>query len=180
MTEAEVSLRLALWLITSDRVNGDVSVAIDGAQVRTGTETHFQISEFLSQLGWRSETSEQWQGRYCRPNSKSRILVHSKSGVGDVVADLKDGHRLRVECKKGPVIPSSSSAEYPLLRSAIGHVVTFEEVDTRDVIAVAVPNSERFRTLASRWRNAPLLKKCGIRILLIDPETGVTGFDEAS
>jgi len=64
MTEAEVSLRLALWLITDHRVNGDVSVAIDGAQVRTKAEIHFQIPEFLREFGWRSETSAQWQGIY--------------------------------------------------------------------------------------------------------------------
>jgi hypothetical protein len=176
MSEAEVSLRLALWLIAQNRVVGDVSVAIDGAQVRIGDTIHFPVAAFLTSLGWLGSEAEQWQGCYRCRDITSRIVVHSKSGVGDVVAELSTGQRFRVECKKGPLVASASSSEYVLLRAALGHVVTSEELQETDILAVAVPNSERFRALSSRWRKAPLVQKCGIRILLVD-SNGVHGFD---
>ena len=46
MPEAEVSLRFACSLIESEVVVGEVDVALDGAQVRTGETVHFPVLEF--------------------------------------------------------------------------------------------------------------------------------------
>jgi hypothetical protein len=65
MPEAEVSLRFAAHLLFSGAAVGDVSVAIDGAQVQTGDTTHFDPIAFLAGLGWLSLSSEDgWQGHY--------------------------------------------------------------------------------------------------------------------
>lgn len=43
MTEAEVSLILAVYLLKNKLVSSDVSVALDGAQIKTGATVHFPI-----------------------------------------------------------------------------------------------------------------------------------------
>ena len=46
MSEAEVSLRLALFLIRSKLIVDQVSIAIDGAQIKIGNTIHFSIKSF--------------------------------------------------------------------------------------------------------------------------------------
>lgn len=180
MAEAEVSLRLALWLIQHELVEGTVEVAIDGAQIQTGEVIHFELAQFLASHDWRKESpGNAWQATY-RPTSggAGRLRIHSNPGKGDVLARLKSGHTLRVECKKGPLERSESSAEYPLLREALGQLLTVEQVNDGDILAVAVPHSSKFEELAKRWREAPLVKKFGIRILTVHQDGRVNGFKE--
>lgn len=94
------------------------------------------------------------------------------------MARLRSGIILRAECKKGPLSRSRSSQEYPLIREALGQLLTVEEVGEKDILAVAVPHTDRFAELASRWRKAPLLKRLGIRILTVSRTGTVEGFDE--
>jgi len=123
--------------------------------------------------------SPSWQGTYCRAGARFRIRIHSNPGRGDVVALLRSGHTLRVESKKGPLIRSPSSAEYPLLREAIGQLMTVESAGDTDILAVAVPKSVKFTELTARWRSAPLIRRLGIRLLTVDRETGVEGLAES-
>jgi len=179
MAEAEVSLRLAFWLAHRGLARGRIKVAIDGAQVRTGTKVHFDLVGFLAAAGWTRETcSDTWQGNYKRVGLPVVLQVHSTPGRGDVVTELTSGHTLRAECKKGPLIRSKSSQEYPLVREALGQLLTVDEVGDQDILAVAVPHSDRFAELASRWRQAPLVKRFGIQILTVDREGNVAGFSE--
>lgn len=176
MAEAEVSLLLALHLIRSGLAQADVSVALDGAQIRVGHQKHFDVPAFLSRHGWLlSVPGERWQGRYLAAGAAHAIEVHSSPGLGDVTTTLA-GHRpLIVEAKKGSLSPSKSSAEYKLMREALGQLLTLDEVPANAVLAVAVPHGERFVKLADRWRQAPLIVRTGIRILTVDPDGGVHG-----
>lgn len=179
MSEAEVSLRLAFHLVSHDLVTSDVAVAIDGAQIKTLDKYHFPITEFLEQNGcFRCEPGTGWSGTYSF-GCPHRIIIHSNPGKGDVVAQMKSGHVLRVESKKGTLQRSKSSAEYPLLREALGQLVTIDSVGENDILAVAVPKSEKFESLARRWREAPLIKKFGIRILTVARDGSVNGLDTA-
>lgn len=176
MPEAEVTLRLGLYLIRKGLAASDASAAIDGAQVRTGTRIHFPIVEFLQAEGLTPvEQGSDWRGAYSVPGSKHELRIHSSPGQGDLVCRLRDGRRLRVECKKGTLNRSNSSQEYPLLREAIGQIMTIEDVSSSDTLAVAVPASEKFRQLAARWRQAPLIEQMGLRILLVDRSGHVEG-----
>lgn len=178
MPEAEVSLRLAFWLISNDLVAGRVEVAIDGAQVQTAGVVHFDLPAFLAQCGWVKVGNEwAWQCDYSHPQRVIGLRVHSSPGKGDVVAPLRRGGTLRVECKKGPLQRSKSSQEYPLLREALGQLLTVEEVQPADALAVAVPHSAKFVELAVRWRRAPLIRRFGIRILTVDQTGAVAGFE---
>ncbi len=177
MSEAEVSLRLANYLVSSGRATNSVSVALDGAQVKTGQTNHFNVASFMQTLGWRAEiVSERWQGTYVNPAASVQILIHSNSGCGDVTTNLNTGHSFIAEAKKGSINNSKSSAEYSLLREALGQLLTIEVVPDNALLAVAVPAGERFLKLAERWRNAPLIRHIGIRILTVARSGAVEGW----
>ena len=177
MSEAEVSLRLAIYLVMSGLVRSDVEVALDGAQVKIGQKQHFDVMGFLRPLGWLPEQdSSRWQCKYFNPSAAHSIVIHSQSGRGDVTATLASGEPLVVEAKKGTITNCKSSSEYPLLREAIGQLLTLEAVPENAVLAVAVPHGERFVKLAARWREAPLVKRSGIRLLTVAQTGEVTGW----
>jgi hypothetical protein len=179
MSEAEVSLRLAFYLLDCDLAASDAEVAIDGAQVKTGETIHFRIGDFIAQNACTPVTDiPSWQGTYSRSGARFRVRIHCNPGRGDVVALLRTGHTLRVESKKGPLARSASSVEYPLLREAIGQLMTVEAAGDADILAVAVPKSARFTELTTRWRNAPLIRRLGIRLLTVDRENRVEGLAE--
>lgn len=51
MPEAEVTLRLAMYLINGSHTNNDVICGIDGAQVKIGSNIIFPVIEFLNAEG---------------------------------------------------------------------------------------------------------------------------------
>ena len=169
MAEAEVSLRLAFHLIDGKHSEGPVVVAIDGASVKCHGREIFPVAAFLISNGWsRIDGDEtEWKGLWCNTNGK-QIEVHAKSGVGDVVATLRDGRRLRAEAKKGPLIKREGSKEYPLIREAIGQLMTASSANPDDLPIVLVPSSAKFNQLASDWNQLPLMQAAGIRIVTID------------
>lgn len=178
MPEAETSLRLALYLL-ENRHAERVQVAIDGAQIKTLNEVHFDIKTFLKAVNLNSVApAVDWRGTYEHSLNGGLLEIHSAPGRGDVVATLTNGRTLRVEVKKGPLQASKSSQEYPLLREALGQLLTTENIHSQDLLAVAVPYSPKFAELARRWREAPLVKKVGFQILTVSREDGeVLGLD---
>jgi hypothetical protein len=177
MPEAEVSLRLAFHLLDLPGSQRVARVAIDGAQVKVGRDRIFPIVAFLAETGWtqvRQRGSNAWQGDYV--NGDQHLIIHSRPGVGDVVMQVGD-QRVRAECKGGPLVRSPSSQEYPILRRALGQVITVQQVDRGDVLLVAVPQSPKLRELASRWRDAPLVQRAGIQIVLVGRDGSVEGLD---
>jgi hypothetical protein len=175
MSEAEVSIRLALYLLREQLTTSEVEVAIDGAQVQTGGTVHFELAKFLGSVGCSPRGVASWQGHHSVSGCRAGIRIHSTPGRGDVVAKLQTGQTLRAECKKGPLLRSKSSQEYPLLREAIGQLMTVEQVGANDLLAVAVPYSVKFADLAARWRNAPLIRRLGLQLLTVDRAGGVSG-----
>lgn len=53
MPEAEVTIRLAMFLIEYFHTDKDVICAIDGSQVKVGTTVISPIVELLNSKGWR-------------------------------------------------------------------------------------------------------------------------------
>ncbi|WP_417379487.1 hypothetical protein [Gimesia sp.] len=178
MPEAEVSLRLAFYLLDHPKSNGNALVAIDGAQIRVHGEDIFPISIFLETNGWEMEKQKgknQWQGQY--RNSDKTLVVSAQSGVGDVVATIGT-RRIRAESKKGPLIPKKGSPEYPLMREAIGQLMTIEEVGPDDCLMVAVPLSEKFRRLSDQCSERPLIKTSKITFALVGRNGTVEGLSD--
>ena len=181
MSEGEVSLRLAFWAVQRGGASGQVEVAIDGAQVRTGTRVHFDPVSFLETYGWKAIGSlNDFRGEFGHAEWTCRLQVHSTPGRGDVVAKLSSGTTLRAECKKGPLQPSASSKEYPLIREALGQLLTVDAVDPSDMLVVAVPYSSKFESLAAKWRDAPLVARFGIRIATVHRTGEVFGLHGAA
>lgn len=179
MPEAEVALRVAMGLMERNFTTSTVEVAIDGAQIRTGNTVHFPIADFLAEAGWQPVLpSASWQGFYRHAEHEAVLRIHSSAGKGDVVAQLKYGRTLRAECKKGPLIRSKSSQEYPLVREALGQLLTVEEAASSDILAVVVPHSVRFETLANNWRERPLVVRAGIHIATINRKNEIKGLED--
>ncbi|MEQ8790840.1 MAG: DUF1653 domain-containing protein [Pirellulaceae bacterium] len=175
MAEAEVSLRLAFHLLTLPASSGSATVAIDGAQVRVHGKEVFPISSFLSANDWamaEQSGKNDWQGRYAKGGLS--LIVTAQSGRGDVVIDVGK-RRVRAESKKGNLVRKKGSPEYPLLREAIGQLMTVEQVETNDSLVVAVPLSDTFRSLATRWRTSPLIEEADIHFALIGRDGSVEG-----
>lgn len=178
MVEAEVSLLLAIYLIRSGLALDDVRVALDGAQVRIGNKKLFDVPAFMSLHGWyRSLPDERWQGIYTSAGDTHAIEVHSSPGLGDVTTTLANHRPLIVEAKKGSLRPSKSSAEYKLMREALGQLLTLDEMPANTVMGIAVPHGDRFVKLAERWRRAPLIARLGLKIFTVDIDGNVNGLD---
>ncbi len=156
-----------LILLERSDSHGSAEVAIDGAMVRIGDNEIFLIEAFMTHECW--EQTDQigrnaWQGSY--EKGGSRLAIHARSGVGDVVALVGSG-RIRAECKGGPLVVKAGSPEYPRLRETLGQLLTVERVEVGDVMVAVVPRTDRFLRLARNWQPRPLLARSGVRILLV-------------
>lgn len=168
MQEAEVSLRVALYYIKNQLTNQDVKVSLDGAHIKTGDTVHFDIYGFLRVQGCYkvSGINDSWQGIYALEEYEPRIIISSTPGVGDVNIITKDGMCLYVESKKGKE-KNRSNSEYPLMREAIGQLMTGCQLNEKVIPVVAVPYSEKSYELACRWSKLKQIQLVGIKFMLV-------------
>ncbi|MFC5087314.1 hypothetical protein ACFSM9_23110 [Microvirga arabica] len=169
MSEAEVALRLAEFILSLPHSGAMASVAIDGASIKVGDPIVFDIGRFMAWTGWEQIREPQF-GRSARTGAYRRndktIRVHSRPGEGDVVA----------QCKKGPLVRKPGGLEYALLTAALGQALLFD-VSADDIVVTAVPDTPVFRKLAEIWRSRPLVRRAGIRIALVARDGAVSGLD---
>jgi hypothetical protein len=178
MPEAEVALRLAELILSLPGSGAMASVAIDGASIKVGDTVTFDIGRFMAATGWEQIKEPQvgrnaWTGAYRRGDKT--IRVHSRPGEGDVVATV-DGRRIVAECTRGPLVHKPGRAEHSLLTTVLGQALLFE-VSADDIVAAAVPDTPVFRRLAEVWRERPLVRRAGIRIVLLARDGAVSGLD---
>ncbi|QIN81177.1 hypothetical protein GBA65_22030 (plasmid) [Rubrobacter marinus] len=180
MPEAEVAARFAFWLLGHPEGGREVEVAVDGAGVEVRGRTIFELRRFLKLHGWEMDPAgppDRWRGTYRNAeHPDSSLRVHSRPGVGDVVGTVGE-KRVRAECKKGPLARSRSGSEIKLLREALAQLLTVGEVGEEDVLVAAVPDTPTFRRHASAWRDAPLMRRVGLRVALVGRDDGVNGLD---
>ncbi len=60
--------------------------------------------------------------------------------------------------------------------SALGDRILLEQAKPKDLLVAAVPGTGRFKVVADRWRNRPLIASSGIMILLVGRDQTVEGF----
>jgi hypothetical protein len=178
MPEAEASLRLAEFILSLPGSGAMASVAIDGASIRVGDAVIFDIGRFMAGTGWEQIKEPQvgrnaWTGAYQRGDKT--IRVHSRPGEGDVVAMI-EGRRIVAECTKGSLVRKAGRAEHSLLTMALGQALLFE-VFADEIVVAAVPDTPVFRSLAEAWRNRPLIRRAGLRIVLVARDGAVSGLD---
>lgn len=168
MQEAEVSLSVALYYIKNHLTNEDVKVSLDGAHIKTGNTIHFDIYGFLSAHECKkiSGSVDKWQGIYVVEGYKPRIIISSIPGVGDVNILSIDGKLLYIESKKGKA-KNRSNMEYPLMREAIGQLMTGCQLVDNMIPVVAIPYSEKSYELAGRWSQLKQIQMVGIKFMLV-------------
>jgi len=178
MSEAEVALRLAAFILSLPNSGAMASVAIDGASIKIGDVIVFDIGRFMAGIGWEKIREPQF-GRSARTGAYRRndktIRVHSRPGEGDVVSTI-DGRRIVARCKKGPLVRKPGGSECALLTAALGQALLFD-VSADDIVVTAVPDTPVFRKLAETWRSRPLVRRAGIRIALVARDGAVSGLD---
>lgn len=168
MQEAEVSLRIALYYITNHLTDHDVNVSLDGAHIKTKNTTHFDIYGFLSANACRkiSGTVDSWQGTYEVDGYKPKIIISSTPGIGDINIITTDSMQLYIESKKGNE-KNRNHSEYPLMREAIGQLMTGCQLSEKVIPVVAVPYTEKSHELAHRWSQLKQIQMVGIRFMLV-------------
>jgi hypothetical protein len=178
MPEAEVALRLAEFILSLPGSGVMASVGLDRPSIKVGDAVVFDIGRFMASTGWEPIKEPQvgrnaWTGAYRRGDKT--IRVHSRPGEGDVVATI-DGRRIVAECTKGPLVHKPGRAEHSLLTTALGRALLFD-VAADGIVVAAVPDTPVFRKLAEVWRERPLVRWAGIRIVLVARDGEVSGLD---
>ena len=173
MTEAEVILRLAVHYMSNGFTKETVTVSIDGAHVKTGNTVHFDIFGFLREIGLRKVDTEpeRWQGTYSYDEGDGLLVISSTPGIGDVNIKLLDGQVIYAECKKGK--NDKRGQEYPLMREAIGQLMTGCDFVDGVIPMVAVPLTDKSKTLAERWSKLTQINNLGIKFALISEDGNV-------
>lgn len=174
MTEAEVILYLAMHYIRNGFTKEHVAISIDGAHIKTGNTVHFDIFAFLEDKGFQKLDNEitRWQGEYTFSEYDNHIIISSTPGIGDVNVKLIDGSVVYAECKKGK--NDKRGQEYPLMREAIGQLMTGCDFTDGVIPMVAVPYTNKSKELAERWSKLTQIKNLGIKFALIYEDGNVS------
>jgi hypothetical protein len=176
MTQTEVCLRLARHLLSSRIAAADVRVSLTGHELSRRRTIHFPVIRFLRERGiTRVGQSSDWRGEYTLHGSAHTLHLEAAPETPDLVTMLECGRRLVVHASRGLLRESRSSGDHKVLRSMLGLAMTFDDCSANDVIAVAVPRSQRFRALASKFRELPLVRAAGLLVVTVDRAGCVEG-----
>ena len=167
MKEAEVSLRIALYYIRNNITKENVHVSIDGAHIKTKDTVHFDIWSFLKENRCQKidGNNERWQGKYKIIGYEPEFEICSRPGIGDVRVVLANNCILHIESKKGT--NKKGNTEYPLMREAIGQLMTTEYEGDNVIPVVAVPYSSKSYELAERWSKYKKIIDANIHFMLV-------------
>jgi hypothetical protein len=179
MTQTELLLRLGLYLIASDDICGDVTVALRGREVSRSDAPKFPVGLFLREHGaLRTDVpslSADWRGRYVVRGRRFALCLASDRRNADLEVDVGAGDRLLVFGAGGMLEPTRSPAEDRAVSLVIGDAMRHRHVNPRDLTAVALPRSQAFRRLAEEDRTAPHIVAMGMSVLLVDRAGQVSG-----
>ncbi|WP_262273454.1 hypothetical protein [Microvirga yunnanensis] len=178
MSEAEVALRLAEFILSLSGSGAMAGVAIDGAGINVGSGLVFDIGRFMVATGWVPVKEAQvsrsaWTGAYRRDDKTVR--VHARPGHGNVVAQI-NGRRIVAVCTEGPQIRKPGGPEPRLLTTALGQALLLDIV-ADDIVITAVPDTPVFRQLAETWRSRPLIRRAHIQLALVHRDGTVSGLN---
>jgi len=176
LPEAEVTLRLAFWLMEHAEPGARINAAIDGAHVRIAPHKQagreiperivFPIEAFLSENGYQQITSNgNWRGIY-RRNGRE-LEIQSVSGF-DITAKVKN-KTIKVECKGY----RKKNVSF-ILATAIGQILISDPINPGDELWVAVPDTNAYKKAADKLAQRSTFSKTGIRIALVAQDGKVT------
>ena len=167
MKEAEVSIRIALYYIQNNITRENVKISIDGAHIKIKDTVHFDIFNFLKEHGCKKVegNDSRWQGVYEVHGYETKIEISSRPGIGDARVVLPNNCILHIESKKGS--NKTGNSEYPLMREAIGQLMTTEYEGENIIPVVAVPYSPKSCELAERWSKYKKIQDANIHFILV-------------
>ena len=167
MKEAEVSIRIALYYICNNITRENVKISIDGAHIRTKDTIHFDIWSFMKENGCSKvdDNDTRWQGVYKVAGHEAKIEICSQPGIGDVRVILPNNFVLHIESEKST--DKKGNTECPLMREAIGQLMTTQYEDENVIPIVAVPYSSKSYELAKRWSEYKKMQDANIHFVLV-------------
>jgi hypothetical protein len=171
MSQTEVSLRLARYLISSKLVSDAVTLTLAGYELTRNHKSRFPIHRYLTEdLGFdASEPIENdCRGTYIMKGAEHPLCIAWDRLDGHLITRLRTGQRFVVFVSAGLIATSRSSAEHKQLRGAIGRAMTWDGADAHDLLAVCVPRSLQYRRLTSSFREAEGVKRGRLIILMVD------------
>jgi hypothetical protein len=174
MPEAEVTLRLAFWLLDRAGQKSYADIAIDGAHIRIAKHrqagrlikerTVFDIRSFLAANECHpGNLKHEWRGSYSRKGQTLTI----KAVRGFDVHVRGDGKGIKAECKGGPLHPVNGRSPAAILARAIGQVIVSDWNAHSEEPWVAVPDSPTFENAGKRILKSRAFASTGIRIALV-------------
>jgi hypothetical protein len=179
MTQSELLLRLGLYLIGTDDICGNVTVALRGREVSRSNAPKFPLRLFLRDRGaQRVDTpslSSDWRGEYCVRDRRFNLCLSSDPVVADLEVEVGAGDRFLVFGAGGMLEATRSPAEDRVVNEVIGRALRHRNVNARDLIAVALPRSAAFRRIATSLEGAPRIVSNGLSMLLVDRAGHVSG-----
>ncbi len=115
MSQTEVSLRFASYLITRQLTSSPVSVALTGGELHRTQLPRFPVAAFLEAQGFaKNEPGWDWRCAYTMGRAPATLVLHDRFDMGDIAATLHDGRRILVEATGGPVEATRSPTEKKL------------------------------------------------------------------
>jgi len=176
MSQTECALRLAIWLIRSGHIVGNVEVALRGRELKRRDQPKFPVRAFLTSYRCQPvHVTDDWRGAYAIEGATHGLVLTARRTGLEVRAPISPHLQMHVAVAAGRLETSRSSTEFKVLWGTVGRAVVSDGIGKSDVLAAAVPRSEQFRKAAAAMRQASRLQWAGVSVLTVDRAGNVDG-----
>ena len=179
MTQTEVGLRLATFLIKSGFAADQVVYLLAGYELTRLERPQFPVRRYLTErLGFTADTEspDSWEGIYhLESRPATPLIIGWEKHAGQVITKLASGQRFVAFVTAGLLHESRSPAEHKNFWQVVGRAITSPYTEGTDLVAVCVPRSERYRKLAAEYRRSEGICRSRIAILTVDRAGQVDG-----
>lgn len=178
MSQTEVGLRVASFLLSSGLAATPVVVLLAGYEMTRRERPQFPARRFLTdRLGLTTDIADplEWRGAYHMKGRPHPLCLDWDKHAGHVATFLPSGQRLVVFVTAGLLRESRSPAEHARFWRVLGRAIASPLTDATDLLAVCVPRSERYRKLAAEFRQAEGILRSRLAVLTVDRNGYVDG-----
>ena len=178
MTQTEVGLRLSAHLLRTGIAANHVILHLAGYELTRRENPRFPARRYLiERLGFTTDIADalEWRGSYYMNGRPHALVLNWDKHAGHVATFLASGQRLVVFVTAGLLRESRSPAEHTKFWQVVGRAITSPLTDATDLVAVCVPRSERYRKLASQFRQAEGIIRSRLGVLTVDRTGYVDG-----
>lgn len=168
--DVEAAVRAALALACRPAVSGPVRVGLAKPE-RPGRAMAAALASLITDQGWRPAPQSgqaqraNWERTY---EHDARPSLSLQAADVTLVTARAESHDLLAVCRGGPIWFNPRNDERGILRVAIGETMLLPQAGPEAIVLTVVPMTERFRAVAQRWQERPLLKSSGLALGLVD------------